>query len=961
MFLFMVVQGFAQSRVKHGKKRHSKTHGDKPLPSDAERAANSNIVLGDGWQMQSATKVSGAGAAISVPGYGVGGWYNVSVPTTIIAGLLANGKYDFDPFYGMNFEKLKDPALDAPWWFRKEFTLPRTEIGKDVVLVLHGINYKANVWLNGVLIADTNQIMNPFRIIELNITKRLRMLAGTPNVLALEIRRPVNPNHQGGDLAIDYADWIHYPPDYNGGIVNDVEIRTYDRVGIRYPLVTTRFDGGSLDVAHLTVDALVRNYSANPQDVTVKGKINNDITFQKTVHLEGKAIANVTFSPADFPQLNVSHPRIWWPWQYGKPELNRLELQAVHESTVSNSINEDFGIRQITTEMIDDKSRVFVVNGKRIVIRGAAWSPDIFQRRSTRRQEQEIRLYRDMNMNVVRSEGKMEDDNFYALCDKYGMLVMTGWMCCGAWQYPENWDAAKRASAMASDSSVMLWLRNRPSLMVWLNGSDMPPRDTTVERDYLNIEAALKWPNPLLATANESPSKVSGFSGVKMSGPYEWVPPIYWETDSASKYGGTYSFATEISPGPSIPPYESLIKFIPKDSLWFTSATWKYHCGTMDFGTTDVFNAAVQGRYGQAKDIRDYLAKAQAQNYEAHRAMMEAYGLRKYHTATGVVQWMGSNPWPGLIWHTYDYYLYPAGTYFGMKKSMEPLHIMYSYAGNEVYVTNSLQEAFAGLSAEATVYNVDGSVKFTKKVSADVGRDGIQRCFALPAIDGLSDAYFLRLQLSDSRGGVKSINWYWLSKKGDALDWGKSTWYMTPQSGYADYSALQTMDKTALTMEVAGGGAGVARRVVPRGARAGGAHGVGGARGAGGAGWAGGRGGGVGARRVGATGVGATGVGAADGGKADSSVYTVTITNTGKTVAFQVHLRALKGRGGDDILPVIFSDNYLELAPGETRVISCVYADKDADGKAPFFVAAAWNIDVTASKGAVNAAFEPEK
>jgi exo-1,4-beta-D-glucosaminidase len=437
--------------------------------------------------------------------------------------------------------------------------------------------------------------------------------------------------------------------------------------------------------------------------------------------------------------------------------------------------------------------------------------------------------------------------------------------------------------------------------MVWLNGSDMPPRDTTVERDYLNIEAALKWPNPLIATANESKSRVSGFSGVKMAGPYEWVPPIYWETDSTLKYGGAWSFATEISPGPSIPPYESLIKFIPKDSLWFTTATWKYHCGTMDFGNTNVFNDALQGRYGNATDIKDYLAKAQAQNYEAHRAMMEAYGLRKYHTATGVVQWMGSNPWPGLIWHTYDYYLYPAGTYFGMKKALEPLHIMYSYPNNAVFITNSLQQAFAGLSAEATVYNLDGSVKFTRRVTADVAADGIQSCFALPAVDGLSDTYFLRLQLSDARGAVKSINWYWLSKKGDILNWSKSTWYMTPQSGYADYSALQTLGKTTLEIR------------------------------------------------------------SASAKKADSSVHEITVTNTGKTVAFQVHLRALKGRSGDDILPVIFSDNYLQLAPGETRIITCTYADKDAESAVPFFLASAWNLDAEASKITANAGFETQK
>ncbi len=493
-----------------------------------------------------------------------------------------------------------------------------------------------------------------------------------------------------------------------------------------------------------------------------------------------------------------------------------------------------------------------------------------------------------MNMNIIRSEGKLEDDNFYALCDKYGMLVMTGWMCCGAWQYPELWDAAKRASAMASDSSVMLWLRDKPSVMVWLNGSDMPPRDTTVERGYLDIEAALKWPNPIISTADASKSKVSGYSGVKMAGPYEWVPPIYWETDSARKFGGMWSFATEISPGPSIPPYESLIKFIPKDSLWFTTATWKYHCGTMNFGNTNVFNTALEGRYGKAKDINDYLAKAQAQDYEAHRAMMEAYGLNKYHTATGVVQWMGSNPWPGLIWHTYDYYLYPAGTYFGMKKAMEPLHIMYSYAGKEVDVTNSLQERFTGLMVEAAVYDLDGRRKWSWKMAVEVGADSVWRGLKVPEINGLSSTYFLRLQLTDAGGVVRSINWYWLSAKGDVLDWSKSKWFVTPETGYADYSALETLGKTAVKMMV-----------------------------------------GIGTK------------------KADSSVHEVTITNTGKTVAFQVHLRALKGKTGDDILPVIFSDNYLEMAPGESRVIWCKYADKDAGGARPYFVVSAWNSDGT--------------
>ncbi len=866
-------------------------------PVFAQNSENYRLILKDGWEMQSVTKDATTGSLVSQSNFVPKGWYPVSVPTTIIAGLLANKVYDFDPFFGTNFQKLNDPALDKPWWFRKEFNLPITQKGKDVILKLHGINYKANLWINGKLVADSDQIIGPFRIIDLDITKYIKPVGA--NVLALEIRRPFNPNRQKGDLAIDYADWIHYPPDYNGGIVNDIEVRTFDKVGIQYPLVTTNFDLPSLAVAHLTVDALVTNYSKNPQDIVVKGRINQQITFEKSVHLGPGEVVNVTFTPQEFTILNISNPKIWWPWQYGKQDLNRIELSVVRGNVVSNTVAENFGIRQITSKLIDNQSREFIVNGKPIMLRGAAWSPDIFQRRSAKRQEQELQLYRDMNMNIVRSEGKLEDDHFYALCDQYGLLVMTGWMCCGAWQYPENWDVAKRQVAMASDSSVMYWLRNKPSLMVWLNGSDMPPRDTTVERGYLNIEAALKWPNPIVSTADASKSKVSGFSGVKMAGPYEWVPPVYWETDTTQQYGGgNYSFATEISPGPSIPPYESLIKFIPKDSLWYTSSTWNYHCGTMNFGNTKTFNTALENRYGKPLDIKQYLAEAQAQNYEAHRAMMEAYGLHKYHTATGVVQWMGSNPWPSLIWHTYDYYLYPAGTYFGMKKSLEPVHILYSYANNEVDIINSLLQQFTGLKAEAIIYDLDGTQKYANVATVDVDADGTAKCFTLPGTDGLSDTYFLKLQLTDARGQVRSINWYWLSKKADVLNWKKSKWYTTPETSYTDFSALQRLAKTALKVSYS-------------------------------------------TTKV-----------------ADSTFHDITISNTGKTVAYQVHLRALKGQRGDDILPVVFSDNYIELAPGESRVIRVTYSNKDADGILPYFLTSAWNLDIGPSDAAKGAGFE---
>ncbi|HEY8927779.1 MAG TPA: glycoside hydrolase family 2 protein [Mucilaginibacter sp.] len=844
---------------------------------------NYRQLLKDGWNMQSAVTDGSKGSQISTTTFKADKWYKVSVPTTVIAGLLANKVYDFDPFFGRNFEKLNDSRLDKPWWFRKEFKLAESENGKNVVLKLQGVNYKANVWLNGKLIADSTQIVGPFRIIELDITKNIKYTG--ENVLAIEVKRPFDPNKRGGDLAIDYADWIHYPPDFNNGIINNVEVKTFRKVGVEYPLVTTKFDLPSLAVAHLEVDAMAVNYTDKEQDAVVKGKINGSVNFEQKVHLKAREKKQVTFSTANYPQLSIKNPRIWWPWEYGKPELNRIELSASIGGELSNELSENFGIRQVSSVLIDNnKGRKFIINGKPIMLRGAAWSPDIFQRRSRERQEQELKLVRDMNMNIVRSEGKLEDDNFYAICDREGLLVMSGWMCCGAWQYPERWDAAKRSVAMASDSSVMYWLRNKPSMLTWLNGSDMPPRDKKVEADWLAIEADLKWPNPTVASANETASKVSGPTGVKMAGPYDWVPPAYWEADTA-KYGGAWSFATEISPGPSIPPYESLIKFLPKDSINNKSLDWLYHCGTMQFGNTKIFDTALYARYGKPKDMMDYLAKAQLQNYEGHRAMMEGYGLKKYNNATGVVQWMLSNPWPSLIWHTYDYYLYPAGTYFGMKKSMEPLHVMYSYNTNSVNIINSLLQSFSGLKVNATVYNADGTVKFNKETTAEVAEDGTKQCFVLPQIDGLSDVYFVRLQLKNAAGKVESINWYWLSGKKDELNWKKSTWYYTPQSVFTDYSSLANMPKTTLDVSHT-------------------------------------------SKKT-----------------ATSMSHHIIVKNTGKTVAFFVHVRALKEKGGDDILPVIFEDNYISLAPGETRTIECNYLNKDAGNGEPYFLVNGWNVD----------------
>lgn len=854
------------------------------------------FVLSDGWNMQSSLEVKAKGSEVSNAGYKTSGWYNIKVPSTIIAGLIENNEFDFDPLYGQNLKKIKGKRFDNHWWFRKEFQLPATEKGKTVVINLHGINYRADVWINGTKVATEKEIIGPFRTFELDVTEHINF-KGT-NVLAIELIRPFNTNKKDGDLAIDYADWIPYPADFNGGIINDVVVKTFNGIEIKHPLVTTKFDLPSLEVAHLDVDAEVKNYTNKAAEVVVKGVINSSISFEKTVTLQANETKKVTFSSDEFTQLNIKDPKIWWPWQYGTQEMNNLEMEVVHKNITSDMLTDQFGIRQITSEMINDNSRVFMVNGKKIMLRGAAWSPDIFLRRSRDVQETHIKLARDMNLNVIRTEGKFEDDNFYELCDQYGILVFAGWMCCGTWEYPENWNAEERHVAMESERSMMYWLRNKASLMVWANGSDFPPTVKSVEEDWLAIQKELKWPNPIVGTTDETFSEVSGVSGLKMNGPYEWVPPIYWETDT--QYGGAWSFATEISPGVSMPPYESLIKFLPEESIKPGTDDWLYHCGTMEFANTDIFDEALNNRYGKSDDIKEYLAKAQVQNYEAHRAMMEAYGFNKYEKSTGIIQWMMNNPWPGLIWHTYDYYYYPAGTYFGVKKSLELLHIQYSYKSKEVIVTNSLLEEFNGLTAKAQLYNINGELKHTQSEKVNIGPDGVIRAFTIPEVEGLSSTWFVRLELTNSKGEVESVNWYWLSDKDDTIDFNTWTFYYCPQVEYTDYSELQNLPLTTLATEQS------------------------------------------------------------TKETKNQITHTIKITNTGSAVAFFTHVRALDKKGGDDILPVSFSDNYLLLAPGESRTIECSYETDKGQTKKPFFEVSMWNID-TSNSTSKNNNFEFKK
>jgi exo-1,4-beta-D-glucosaminidase len=742
--------------------------------------------------------------------------------------------------------------------------------------------------MNGVQIASSEKLAGMWRLFQFDVTSAAK--PGQTNSLAVEIFPP-----QPRDLAITLVDWAPMPPDKEMGIWRDVHITTTGPIAVRYPAVLAKLDLPSTDRAMLTIRAELTNATDHSVEGVAKGQIEK-LSFEQPVHLGPKETQVVHFTPERFPQLTLVNPRLWWPVQVGKQELYPLDLTVEVQRQVSDAAHIRFGVRQVTSNIDENGHRIFQINGKNILIRGAGYSFDLLLRSSPERQQAELNYVRDLNLNAVRLEGKLENDHFFDLADQMGILVMPGWCCCDQWENWPEWD--KETETIAGDSlrDQIRRLERHPSVISWMYGSDFapPPR---IEKMYLGILQELEWPNPSISSAAGRTTTV-GPSGVKMTGPYEYVAPSFWYLDT--RHGGAFGFNTETSPGPAIPPVASLRRMLPADHLWPIDSVWEYHAGGMS-RTLNVFTEALNERYGPAHSVEEYALKAQLQAYEAHRAMMEAYGRNKY-TSTGIIQWMLNNAWPSMIWHMYDWYLRPGGSYFGVKKACEPLHVQYSYDDRSIVVVNSYYQPLANLKVTAKVFNLDMREKFSKEAEISVGPDSSTRVFSLPAIDGLSTTYFVSLSL-EAADQIKSRNFYWLSTKPETIDWSRqeedptgeydiSTW--APTKTFADYTALNTLPRVDLDV---------------------------------------------------------TAENRKDGQEGST---TVTVHNPTSTLALAVHLMVNKSSNGrvsregeedNEILPVLWQDNYFALLPGEARQVTATYRLGDKSKATPSVEIEGWNVN----------------
>ncbi|HEY6517138.1 MAG TPA: hypothetical protein VIY50_13420 [Steroidobacteraceae bacterium] len=858
------------------------------VPTPVASGAGSTTAIAT-WEIQTSAKAQQGGADISAAGFSTQGWYPVSGRATVMAGLLENGTFR-NVFHGDNLRAAAEPdssgsVFVVPWWYRAEFTLGTGTPALRTLVRVNGMIASADVWVNGHLVADHAAVAGAYPVHEFDVTRWVH--AGI-NGLALRVR----PGDPRTSLSIGWVDWNPTPPDNNMGPWRGVDIVRAGPVELRFPQVTPTLSLPDLAQAALAVSVQARDLDTVAHDATITGVVAG-VSLRRTIHLAAGQTQTVSFSPATDPGLNLTHPRVWWPIGMGAHPLYRLQMAAAVDGAITDRARTTFGIRSVSSRLTSQGYRQFVVNGKPVLIRGAGWAPDMFLRDDPKRMEAEFSYVRNLGLNAIRSEGKLEGARFYDFADRDGIMILAGWECCDKWESAaktggEPWDADDDKEAAASMASEARLLRDHPSVIAFLIGSDNAP-PPAIAKMYVDTLRTEDWPMPIIAAASEQGTTETGPSGMKMTGPYAWVPPSYWYAD---KLGGAFGFNSETSAGASIPPLDDLTRMLSPqelEALWKSPQIRQYHAAAdwSPFSRIAPFDTALARRYGEPRDLADYVAKAQLENYDDVRAQFEAFNahMNAASPATGVIYWMLNNAWPSLHWHLYDYSLNPAGAYFGAKTANEPVHIQYSYDTHAIVLVNHTLVREHGLQAVIRVRNLDDGIRYERHLqNIDLAGNSAQQLTTLPVLPDLSHTYFVELELTTADGKPVSRNVYWLSTQADELDWAHSNWYLTPVTQYADLTALQSLPSA--TSEV--------RATM---------------------------------RRQGTEGI---------------ATVTLTVPESSRAVAVFQHVSIKQSTNGAAVLPILWSDNDITLWPGESLTLTAHFA---IEGVAtPVVQVSGWNV-----------------
>ena len=803
------------------------------------------------FQLQSSVLVKTGGKELSVSGYSPAGkWYAVRVPSTVLTGLVANKVYP-SPYHALNNMRIPDasdefnkqyglekfshiPGNPNPWkkpyWYRTAFKVPAADKGKVFQLIFKGINYRAEVWLNGKRIADSSQMVGMFAEHNLNVSAQV--LAGGINALAVKIYpldypglpdkeqlEAMGPFYLNGGPTGDIGknvtmlcstgwDWMPPVRDRNMGIWQPVYLRTTGAVTIGRPKLVTEFASlPDTSTANLSLNLTLSNYTkaSTNGNLTVSIKPENfagpSLQFSKAIAVPAGEAKVVSLNPAQNSALYIRNPKLWWPNGYGRANLYRIRLQYSNAGKITDDTTFVFGIRTVSSRATDVNGftrREFFVNGKRVHLNGGAWVPDMLVNRDSARYDHELHLCRAANVNLVRiwGGGVTPPDHFWNACDKYGLMVWSDFWITGDTQgeFKGSPDYPLEGNVFTKNViSTIYRIRNHPSLLVWTGGNEGHARRELYDV-MRNSIIKLDGTRPFIPSSSGFAKLPAGWegawpdnqpSGVYSGGPYAWKDPKeYYKLADAGK---DWVFKDETGL-PSQPPYNTLAKNIP-DTTWDKKLPfplnnmWGYHDAATGAGKYDEYYKDMVSRYGKPTSRLDFSNKMQLMNATGYQGIFEAAGHKLTETG-GVMLWKLNAAFPSVIWQIYDWYLQPNAGYYFMQNAVEPVHIQFNQNDSTVAVINRMHKPTGNLMMEANVYDTSTKQIFHQLATASLNDEGVKNVIPLAyVLKPIKQLSFVVLTLKNTKGQVISRNTYW----------------MAPNN---DYTALNNLPKTKVTTKL---------------------------------------------------------------------------------------------------------------------------------------------------------------
>lgn len=881
-------------------------------------------VLG-AWKLVEAPMVAADAVALSQPGFDAKSWYSATVPGTVLTTLVDRGVYP-DPDYGLNNLAIPESLNKQDYWYRTEFTVPADQAGKHLQLVLNGVNYQAEVWLNGQKLGAMKGAFIRGRFDVTGIAK-----PGQANALAIRVSPPPRPGlpheesltsavgENGGIMALDGPtfvasegwDWIPSVRDRNTGLWRNVTLRATGDLRLGDTQIVTSLPKNDGSQADITVTAPMWNLSGKAINATVTASFDGiTVTKQASIPAGGGA---VTLSPAEFPQLSVKNPKLWWPNGYGEPTLHDMKISVAVDGQPSDARDIRFGMREVTYELslMDQKGAlrrvevdltnakargdkiidvshegirkvpdgwaaslypgaenspavkpvdaadlsphmVIKVNGVRIAARGGNWGTDDWRKRVAKeRLEPYFRLHRDAHVNVIRNwVGQNTEEEFFDLADEYGLMVLNDF-----WASTQDYQLEPQDVPlfMANAADTVRRYRHHPSIVLWFGRNEGVPQPILNEAlaEMIRVEDGTRH-----YTGSSNRVNLAG------SGPYNYREPDTYFTEHAQ------GFSVEVGT-PSFPTAEALKAAMPETELWPISDSWAYHdWHQTGNGATQTFMDAIAAKFGPATSLEDFDRKAQMLNYEGYRAIFEGMNAGLWTKHSGRMLWMTQPAWPSTMWqilsHDYDTH----GAFYGMKKASEPVHVQLDLPDHRITLVNNSQTAQKGLTLTSRVRALTGKALSDRTDKVDIAAGSVAHPFTLDLKGSLAaeKLVLVSLELTNGAGAVLSRNDYWVAA--DA----------------ASHQRLNELPATPVSLSAKG-------RVSGNGEVA----------------------------------------------------WDVTLVNQGTSPALLAKLTPQKA-DGSRILPAYISDNYITLMPGETRQLTVTYPASAAGSGTPTLAIRGWNI-----------------